>query len=490
MTHRVTRSVITILSVLLIAGCSTHQVVKKPVGPAKLGLAQQPQSVHEVKPFSEYSDGMHELENEDILTADEFPRPKSIEPQVNFWRNVYANWSRSQVVIHDNVHMNLVYEVFFLPGDTVEGYTPLQKDFIQEKFNYWRERLRSLEERTAMGASLNSEDQQLAERIVQGSKDAGGIQGASQRLRYQRGLRERFQRGLEISGLYDRQFRTIFRSAGLPEDLAYLPHVESSFQANAHSSAGALGIWQFTAGAAKRFMNGDDSVSARLNPIASAQGAARYLSFAYQKLGSWPLAVTSYNHGIGGMGRAKERFGTNFSRIVKHYDHPLFGFASRNYYAEFLAARDIAKDPQQFFPEGVRYETRPRLMSAELNSDEDLSSQSKRDYSGAAQVSKWQSSKKLGVVQAKSRLGVQKTSRHISVPGARKGKILPSIAEKPAYRLAAKGRPEVKSAATHKPSPPQQIARNLPRPVSVEKRKDRQLADNRSKPVKVAQKDR
>lgn len=285
-----------------------------------------------------------------------FPRPPALEPQIAFWRKVYAHWGRSQVALHDNRHMGVVYEVVNLPGEIEGGFTSGQKALVQERFDYWKYRLRDLEDKLASGGRLNPDDQLLARLIGQNADARTAIRGASERLRYQRGLRERFKRGLEISGRYDRHFRQIFRNAGLPEDLAILPHVESSYQANARSSAGAVGIWQFTAGAAKTFMNGADSVAARLDPIASAQGAARYLSHAYNKLGSWPLAVTSYNHGIGGMQKAKNTFGHNFERIVKDYDHPLFGFASRNYYAEFLAAADIANNPERFFPEGVSYE--------------------------------------------------------------------------------------------------------------------------------------
>ncbi|WP_232470388.1 MULTISPECIES: lytic transglycosylase domain-containing protein [Methylococcus] len=286
-----------------------------------------------------------------------FPRYPTLEPQVAFWRKVYAEWSRSQVALHDDRYLGLVYEVVDLPGEAGGGFTPSQKVRLQERFDYWKYRLRTLEDKLASRVPLDAADQQLARRIAEQADVRTAIRGAAERLRYQRGLRERFKRGLEISGRYDEHFRRIFRNAGLPEELAFLPHVESSFQANARSSAGAVGIWQFTAGAAKIFMNGQDSVAARLDPIASAHGAARYLSHAYGKLGSWPLAVTSYNHGIGGMQKAKSTYGHNFERIVQDYDHPLFGFASRNYYAEFLAAVEIASDPDRFFPEGVNYES-------------------------------------------------------------------------------------------------------------------------------------
>jgi len=260
------------------------------------------------------------------------------------------------VVVHDDRYLNVIYEIIDLPGEINDGYTPAQKELLSGRRNYWEYRLRALEQKQASGAPLNADEKSLATQIVKGAHSESALNGVSERLRTQRGLRERFKRGLEISGRYDRMIRETFRHAGLPEDLAFLPHVESSFQANAYSSAGAVGIWQFTLTAARSFMNVDAALDERLDPVAAARGAARYLGHAYNKLGSWPLALTSYNHGIGGVQRAKNQFGHDFARIVKDYDHPLFGFASRNFYAEFLAARDVAGQPERFFPEGVRFE--------------------------------------------------------------------------------------------------------------------------------------
>jgi membrane-bound lytic murein transglycosylase D len=202
---------------------------------------------------------------------------------------------------------------------------------------------------------LSPDEQALAARITEVA-GKGAIFGASERLHRQRGLREKFKRGVEISGRYDKLFRDIFRQAGLPEDLAYLPHVESSFQNHARSSAGASGMWQFTRPAAQTYMTTHPALDERLDPVMAAHGAARYLSHAYNALGDWALALTSYNHGIGGMKKAQAQFGNDFTGIVQHYDGPGFGFASRNFYAEFLAAREVAGHPQRYFPEGVHPE--------------------------------------------------------------------------------------------------------------------------------------
>jgi membrane-bound lytic murein transglycosylase D len=278
-----------------------------------------------------------------------------LEPQVAFWRNVYSQWSVSQVALHDDKYLDLVYEVISLPDSSQDGYTESQRDFIREQQLVWKTRLQELERKVAIGEALSPSEKALADRIT-ASVGPNGIFGAAERLRGQRGLRERFKRGLEISKRYDAIFKNIFRQAGLPDDLAYLPHVESSFQAYAHSSAGAVGIWQFTKPAARLYLNNHPALDERLDPVASARGAARYLRDAYGTLGDWPLAVTSYNHGIGGMTRARQYFGTDFMQIVRYYEHPAFGFASRNFYAEFLAAREIANQPSRFFPDELHYE--------------------------------------------------------------------------------------------------------------------------------------
>ena len=346
MTYRITQVFIFLFSLFLLAACSSKPVYR----PVAQGSVMQPQNSYPNDYYPLYRDDGRAPRRHG-WSSDIFPRPAEIEPQVDFWRKVYSKWGRSQFAVHDKVHMDIIYDVFDLPGETGDILTVGQKAHIQERFYNWKSRLNALEDKMAAGLPLDANEKELLRYVAEKTGHANAIRGASERLRYQRGLKERFMRGLEIGRRYDDQFRRIFRNAGLPEDLAYLPHVESSFQYNAHSSAGALGIWQFTSGAAKMFMN-DSSAAARLDPINSTHGAARYLAFAYDKLGSWPLAVTSYNHGIGGMQRARNIYGHDFMRIVKNYDHPQFGFASRNYYAEFLAARDIASDPQLYFSNG------------------------------------------------------------------------------------------------------------------------------------------
>jgi membrane-bound lytic murein transglycosylase D len=295
--------------------------------------------------------------------SEPFPLPDALRDQVGFWRSVYAHWSRGMVAIHDDRHLALVYEVAELPGPIEPSYTPSQRDFVRAREDHWAARLSRLESDVLAGRSLGHAQRTLRRRIA-ADAGSGALIGASTRVRSQRGVRERFRRGLEVGARYDAKFREIFRRYGLPEDLAYLPHVESSFQLNARSSAGASGVWQFMPATARDYMRVDGRIDERLDPVVAADAAARYLRGAHARLHSWPLAVTSYNHGVGGMLRAKARYGDDIGRIVRSYDGRYFGFASRNFYAEFLAASHVARHAERYFPEGLRPE--PPLADALL----------------------------------------------------------------------------------------------------------------------------
>jgi membrane-bound lytic murein transglycosylase D len=290
-----------------------------------------------------------------IKRADPFPRHDELVEQTAFWRNVYGYWSQQQVALHDLEYPGIVYEVVELPGPRSDSYTAEQRKFVDAHRKDLEQRLQLLEQRYKAKAALSDSERELLYRISVGA-DESAVIGAADRVRSQRGLRERFSRGIEISGRYEDSFREIFKQAGLPEDLSYLPHVESSFQANARSSAGAVGIWQFTRSAGRLFLKVNPAIDERLDPVASARGAARYLRRSYDALNDWAFAVTSYNHGVEGMLRAKRAVGDDFAQVVRNYQSRSFGFASKNFYTEFLAARDVAGSHGDYFPEGLRIE--------------------------------------------------------------------------------------------------------------------------------------
>ena len=274
---------------------------------------------------------------------DPFPSPPSLAPAVTFWRDVFTRWDGEQVVFHDARDLSRVYEVRRLPPP----------DGTRE-----RERLRE-EVKASLKGAIAADLLRLAEPTVdydhldgrlrryhflwEGSRDPAVYRRAAESLRVQRGIRERFLAGVGRQARYVDAFRTIFREEGVPEELVHLPHVESSYTWNARSSVGAAGMWQFMSATARRYMIVNDAVDERLDPFTAARAAAKYLREARDTLGSWPVAITSYNHGVDGMKNAvRVMGGSDMAAIIDGYTGPLFGFSGRNFYPEFLAAMQAA----------------------------------------------------------------------------------------------------------------------------------------------------
>jgi membrane-bound lytic murein transglycosylase D len=127
-------------------------------------------------------------------------------------------------------------------------------------------------------------------------------------------------------------------------ELAALPMVESSYNPQAYSKAGAVGLWQFIRSTGKQYLTIKRKRDDRRDPIRATEAAAHLLRHNYETLGSWPLAITAYNHGREGILTARAAVGSSaIEEIIARYNGPRFGFASRNFYAEFLAALEVVR---------------------------------------------------------------------------------------------------------------------------------------------------
>jgi membrane-bound lytic murein transglycosylase D len=271
------------------------------------------------------------------------PRPPALEPDVQFWIRVYTQIDTNAGVLHDQYNLGVVYDTLHFTADTSPSAREREVDAA-------RERIVAALKRIAAGDSpLSEEDQRL--------KDQWGAAGTPARLReavddirFQLGQADRFRAGLIRSGAWETHIAETLANRGLPAELAVLPHVESSFNPAAYSKVGAAGLWQFMRSTGRRYMRIDGSVDDRLDPFRSTEAAAQLLAYNYRLLGTWPLALTAYNHGTAGMLRAKETLGTDdIVTIVRRYTSRTFGFASRNFYVSFLAALDIDRNPDKYF---------------------------------------------------------------------------------------------------------------------------------------------
>src|SRR6516164_3035 len=275
---------------------------------------------------------------------DPMPHPPQLERDVQFWIQVYTQIDTNAGFLHDQSNLGVVYDTLHFSPDS----PPAERQRLVEQT---RERYAAALRRIAGSGDgpLSADDERV--------RELWGVEGTPARLRaavddirFQLGQADRFRGGLLRSGAWETHIAETLANLGLPPELAVLPHVESSFNPSAYSKVGAAGLWQFMRSTGRRYMRIDGAVDDRLDPFRSTEAAAQLLAYNYRVLGTWPLAITAYNHGTAGVRRAKETLGTDdIVRIVRGYNSRTFGFASRNFYVSFLAALDIDRNPEKYF---------------------------------------------------------------------------------------------------------------------------------------------
>ena len=284
--------------------------------------------------------------SEMLPKPDPFPVYPCLQTNVDFWKKVYTEYTLEQGIIHDSWNLAIIYEVVDLEDGDRPGAFMINKKRIKRA----EEKYKSILTKLARGNPPSSPEEQRVIDLFGPTATRKDFEQARRNMRCQLGQMDRFQEGIIRSGACLEQIKEVFESYGLPADLAYLPHVESSFNHEAQSKSRAAGIWQFTRPTGKRFLKIGQELDERRDPIFSSHAAARLLRENYQVLGDWPMAITAYNHGLGGMVKAK-RTKKTYETIFSEYRSRSFKFASRNFYSEFLAARDVAKSYRQYFGE-------------------------------------------------------------------------------------------------------------------------------------------
>lgn len=175
------------------------------------------------------------------------------------------------------------------------------------------------------------------------------------RIRLQTGLKERMQKALFLSGQYLPMMEDVFRKKNLPVELSRLPFVESSFNVNAQSKVGASGLWQIMPFVARPEGYIKNFYDKRNHPYYATVLAADMLSDNYRALKKWPLAISAYNHGLGGIKKMVRISNSNYlPDLIESGDKTRsWGFASENFYACFLAVLEVEKEAKSLFGEGL-----------------------------------------------------------------------------------------------------------------------------------------
>ena len=287
-----------------------------------------------------------------------FPRPFLLEPNVQFWKRIYTAYGVGDFVLHDRERLGVIYGVVRVDEATDPGRAAdLAKPEIQRRRATYRDVLLTL------ASGIPPEELGPEARSVWLAWECPCppevLRRAAGAIRVQQGLRQKVDKGIQRAQELLPHILAILQQHDVPVELAALPLVESAYNSQAYSKAGAVGLWQFIRSTGKQYLTITRTRDDRRDPLRATEAAARLLRHNYEALGSWPLAIVAYNHGRGGILTARAAVGSGaIEDIVARYTGRGFGFASRNFYAEFLAALEVV---HPFLTnQGLRPATHPR----------------------------------------------------------------------------------------------------------------------------------
>ncbi len=304
------------------------------------------------------------LDSLPLIVDSVFPAQGLVRRQARFWEEIYLRTGGDEGWLHDPLYPELAFRK-----------VPAPQSGGQRAVNAATRSLQA-ELRAAAGSDSSAwtPEQRRLRSLIPPDWDSTAVELCAQRVRFQRGMRDHFLQGLERSYRYLPAIESVFAAAGVPARLRYLPHVESSFHPHAYSKVGAAGMWQFMKATGRKFMKVGYYVDERRDPLLSTAAAAKMLMRCHEILGNWPLAVMAYNHGPDGVAKAVAVTGSaDIEKVLQSYYSNTFGFASRNFYAEFLAASTLAVLADSLFPhldkwEPLRFRTLPLARAASARS--------------------------------------------------------------------------------------------------------------------------
>ncbi len=284
-----------------------------------------------------------------------FAVPDALRHRVDFWKKIYTVYTSSQAIVHDSENLDLQYGVFDISAIT-ENKTLSPREKRRRLNRYLRSVRKEFVKRLKDLHKLQHSPQNIAlssirlYRTIASQPDADRFLRAAKNLRIQVGQRDKIVQGFMFGGRYWPRMMEIFEEQNIPKELTRLPLVESAFDLTARSKVGASGVWQFMRSTGKRFLRIDRGIDERNDPLIATWAAAGLLKQNLEALGEWPLAITAYNHGREGMARAVRKLETtDLATIIQKYNGASFGFASSNFFSEFLAILEVEREYRKHF---------------------------------------------------------------------------------------------------------------------------------------------
>ncbi len=288
-------------------------------------------------------------------------------PNVRFWFLVYTRLDSTQVAIHDKNNLSIIYKVLDFSALKQKGLHSNTLYVLQQKLS--RERQNDIRLALDLLAKDPFNMDAGSREIFRAVKNSGALiptEKASRmlffkklrdHLRVQTGQRDFIEAGLKRSLPYQTFLKNYFEKRGLPKELTSIPFLESSFNPKAHSRVSALGVWQFMPLISSYYLPTRTTLMDYRSNVGLASIAAANLLFENHKImKKWDLTVTSYNSGTKHLLNSRRKLASlnvNLEDIIKNSQSESFGFASKNFFAEFLALAHVLAYEDELFP-GIR----------------------------------------------------------------------------------------------------------------------------------------
>ena len=171
------------------------------------------------------------------------------------------------------------------------------------------------------------------------------------------------------AALYFPIFEHYLRLYNLPEELKFLPIVESALRPTVHSPVGAAGLWQFTASTARLYgLTVNSQIDERLDPHKATEAAVRMLSALHTQFGDWGLALAAYNCGPGRVRKAiriagNKDFWTIQAHLPRESQRYIPGFIAAAYLMNYYSAHNLTPD----YPDHDMVDTRTFIVTRSLH---------------------------------------------------------------------------------------------------------------------------
>ncbi|MDM8516582.1 transglycosylase SLT domain-containing protein [Desulfobacterales bacterium HSG16] len=280
------------------------------------------------------------------IIVESFPVSEQLESQVEFWKDIFTVYGTNQVVIHDRWYIDVIFEVVERKGKK----SGLEK--VRNAIKKNRLILESMAAKWNTPLDMNQDELAFYKLYMNVDENSRFLKkDAHLRVHAQQGQAESIKKGIIYSGFYMDSIVKTFSEYDLPVELTCLPLIESAFNPYSVSSVRAVGLWQIMPATGRQFgLNIGFPIDERRDTASSTIAAAKLLSHNYEVLQSWPLAITAYNFGLGGMAKAMRAVESDLlGDVIQCYDSPRFSYASRNFYAEFIAAVHTYKNRDKYF---------------------------------------------------------------------------------------------------------------------------------------------